>query len=123
MKSYIFTIQDEVCLKNGKDEAMIASLIMKLKEYGMVEDYNVHMTRRDEKWQTAVNEIKAENDKLRTVACRDEFEVAIVRTARASVDNAVSVVNVEKEKYRKELASNKEKLEALKANITAVLGE
>lgn len=123
MNTYIFTIQDDVCLKNGKDEAMVANLIMKLKEYGMVEDYNVHMTRRDEKWQTTVNELKTEYNKMKAVACADEFEVAIVKACRAGVENAVAVVNVEKEKYRKELESNKERLESLKANITAVLGD
>ena len=123
MKTYVVTIQDEVCLRNGKDETMQANLIAKLQEYGTVEPYDVHIAKHDEKWQKAVDEIKAEHEKVKAVACKDEFELAVVKACRAGIDNAVSVVNAEKEKYRTELASNKEKLEMLKANITAVLGE
>ena len=123
MKSYVVTIMDDVCLKNGKDATMQANLLTKLKEYGSVEEYDTHIARHDAQWQKSFNEIKAEHDRVKEVACRDDFELAVLKACRGAVDNAVNAVNSEKEKYRVELENNKEKLEVLKANITAVLGE
>ena len=123
MRKLIVTILDDVCLKNGKDEAMQANLMAKIQEYGTIEDYDEHIAKHDAQWQKTVDEIKTEHEKVKAVACRDEFELAVLKACRVGVDNAVSVVNSEKEKYRVELESHKEKLEALKANITAVLCE
>jgi prefoldin subunit 5 len=123
MKSYVVTIMDDVCVKNGKDATMQANLITKLREYGTVEAYEEHIAKHDAKWQRSLDEIKAEHEKVKAVACKDNFELAILKACRVSTDNAVSAVNAEKEKYRAELESHKEKLEVLKANITAVLGE
>lgn len=123
MRSFVVTILDEVCVKNGKDEAMQAGLVAKLQEYGSVEAYDAHMAKHDAKWQKTVDEIKAEYDKVKAVACQNEFEFAVLKACRAGVDKAVSLVNEEKEKYRVALENNQEKLEILKANITAVLGE
>lgn len=123
MKSYVLTIMDDVCVKNGKDAAMQSNLLAKMKEYGTVELYDEHIAKHDAQWQKTVDEIKAEHDKVKAVACRDDFELAVLKACRVGVDNAVSAANAEKEKYRLELESHKEKLEVLKANITAVLGE
>lgn len=123
MKSYVITIMDDVCVKNGKDATMQANLITKLREYGTVEAYDEHIAKHDAKWQRSLDEIKAEHERVKAVACKDNFELAVLKACRASTDNAVSAVNMEKEKYRAELESHKEKLEVLKANITAVLGE
>ena len=123
MKKYVITILDEVCLKNGKDEAMQANLVMKMQEYGTVESYDEHIAKHDAQWQKTVDEIKTEHEKVKAVACRDEFELAVLKACRVGVDNAVSIVKSEKEKYRIELENHKEKLEVLKANITAVLGD
>lgn len=123
MKTYVVTILDDVCVKNGKDEAMQASLLAKIQEYGTVESYEEHIAKHDAKWQKSLDEIKAEHEKVKAVACKDDFELAVLKACRVGVDNAVSAVNAEKEKYRVELESHKEKLEVLKANITAVLGE
>ena len=122
MKTYVVTIMDDVCVKNGKDATMQANLITKLKEYGTVEAYEDHIAKHDAKWQKSVDEIKAEHERVKAVACRDEFELAVLKACRVGVDNAVNVEKAEKEKYRTELESHKEKLELLKANITAVLG-
>ena len=123
MKSYVVTIMDDVCVKNHKDEAMQENLIKKLKEYGTVEVYEDHIAKHDAKWQKSMDEIKAEHERVKAVACRDDFELAVLKACRVGVDHAVNAVNVEKEKYRTELENHKEKLELLKANITAVLGE
>lgn len=123
MRTYVVTILDDVCVKNGKDATMQANLITKLREYGTVEAYDEFIAKHDAQWQKTVDEIKAEHERVKAVACRDEFELAVLKACRVGVDNAVTAVNVEKEKYRLELESHKEKLEALKANITAVLGE
>lgn len=123
MKSYVVTIMDDVCLKNGKDATMQANLLAKAKEYGTVEPYEEHIAKHDAKWQNALDEIKAEHEKVKSVACQDAFELAVLKACRICVDNAVNEVNEEKEKYRVELESHKDKLEVLKANITAVLGE
>lgn len=122
MKTYVVTILDDVCVKNGKNETMQAELIKKLSEYGTVEPYEENIAKHDAQWQAVVDEIKKELDKVKAVACRDAFEFAVLKACRAGVDNAVSEANAEKEKYRQELESQKEKLEFLKANITAVLG-
>lgn len=123
MKQFVVTILDDVCVKNGKDATMQSNLIAKLQEYGSVENYEEHIKKHDAQWQKTVDEIKAEYDKVKAVACKDEFELAVLKACRVGVDKAVSAVNTEKEKYRIELENHKEKLEALKANITAVLGE
>lgn len=123
MKSYVVTIMDDVCTKNHKDETMQANLIAKLKEYGTVESYEEHIAKHDAQWQRIVDEIKTEHERVKAVACNNEFEFAILKAVRAAVGNEVNVVTVEKEKYRRELESNKEKLEVLTANILAVLGK
>ena len=123
MKSYVVTIMDDVCMKNDKDETMQSDLLKKLREYGTVESYDEHIAKHDAKWQKSLDEIKAEHEKVKAVACKDEFELAVLKACRVTVDNAVNEVNVEKEKYRVALENNQEKLELLKANITAVLGE
>jgi hypothetical protein len=122
MKKFVVTILDDVCVKNGKDATMQASLIAKLQEYGTVEPYGEHIAKHDAQWQKTVDEIKSEHDKVKAVACNNSFEFAVLRACRVAVDDAVSAVNAEKDKYREELENNKEKLELLKANITAVLG-
>ena len=123
MEKLVVTILDDVCEKNEKTATMQADLVKKLKEYGIVETYDEHMKSHDAQWQKIVNELKAELNRVKAVACKNDFELAVVKACRAAVDNEVSAVNVEKEKYRIELANNKEKLEALRVNITKVLGE
>lgn len=123
MRTFVVTILDDVCVKNGKDATMQANLISKLREYGTVEPYEEHIAKHDAQWQRSLDEIKAEHEKVKAVACKDEFELAVLKACRVTVDKAVSTVTVEKEKYRTELENHKEKLELLKANITAVLGE
>ena len=123
MKKFVVTILDDVCVKNGKDATMQANLVAKLQEYGTVEAYDSHIANHDAQWQKTTDELKAEYEKVKAVACKDEFELAVLKACRVGVDNAVNAVNTEKEKYRVELENHKEKLEALKANITAVLGE
>jgi prefoldin subunit 5 len=123
MKTFVVTILDDVCVKNGKDATMQANLLSKLREYGTVEPYEEHIAKHDAQWQRSLDEIKAEHEKVKAVACKDSFELAVLKACRASTDNAVSVVNAEKEKYRVALENNQEKLELLKANISAVLGE
>lgn len=123
MEKFIVTILDDVCVINHKTATMQADLVNKLKEYGTVEAYDEHIKNHDAQWQRIVNELKAEHDRVSAVACKNNFELAVVKACRAAVDNEVSAVNAEKEKYRTELASNKEKLELLRANITKVLGE
>jgi hypothetical protein len=122
MERYVVTILDEVCTKNEKTKAMQADLVLKLKEYGTVEPYDEHIAKHNAQWQKTVDGIVAEHDKVKAVACNNSFEFAVLRACRVAVDDAVSAVNAEKDKYREELENNKEKLELLKANITAVLG-
>lgn len=123
MKKYVVVIREDVMARNGKDETMQANLLAKLQEYGTVEDYDRHMATFNSAWQKEVDNVKAELTRAKSVACADEFELAVVKACRMSVENAVAVVNTEKEKYRVELENNKSKLEALRANISAVLGE
>ena len=122
MKSYVVTFLDDVMLKNGKDATMLANLLTKLREYGTVESYEEHIAKHDAQWQRSVNEIKAEHEKVKGVSCKNKLEFAVLAAVREVVDSEVSAVNVEKEKYRMELENHKDKLEVLKANISAVLG-
>ena len=123
MKKFVVTLCDDICVKNGKDAGMQANLIAKLQEYGTVESYDEHIARHDAQWQKTVDEIKGEYDKVKAVACNNTFEFAVLRACRVAVDDAVAVVNVERDKYREELEANREKLELLKTNITKVLGD
>lgn len=123
MKKYVVIFREDAMARNGKDDTMLANLIAKVQEYGTVEDYDRHMATFNANWQKEVDNVKAELTKAKSVACADEFELAVVKACRMSVDNAVAVVNAEKEKYRVELENHKGKLETLRANISAVLGE
>lgn len=123
MRSYVIKFDDLATTVNDKNETMEEQLLDKFKEYGTVESLESYLAKHDEQWQTAVNGIKAEYNKLKGVACQNENELALVRAHRAGVKAEISVVEAEKEKYRNELARNKEKLEVLKTNISAVLGE
>ena len=122
MKKFVVTILDDVCVKNDKDATMQANLIAKIAEYGTVEAYDEHIAKHDAQWQKTVDELKTEYDRVNSVACKNNFELAVVKACRVAVDDAVSAVNMEKDKYREELQANREKLELLKANITKVLG-
>ena len=105
MKKYVIFIEEATMARNGKTDAMVSGLLDKICQYGRYEDYDRHMATRDVAWQKELDGVKAELTKAKSVACADEF------------------VNAEKEKYRVELENHKGKLETLRANISAVLGE
>lgn len=123
MEIHVVTIDESVYKLNGKKDQQVADLIEKIGEYGSIEPFAEYIKKHDEKWQKIVDVLKTEIDNVKAVACRDDFELAVLKACRIGVDNAVSAVNAEKERYRVELEGHKEKLEVLKANITAVLGE
>lgn len=123
MKKYVVIFREDAMARNGKDDTMLANLIAKVQEYGTVEDYDRHMATYNATWQKEVDNVKAELTRAKSVACADEFELAVIKACRMGVENAVAVVNTEKEKYRLELENHKGKLETLRANISAVLGE
>ena len=123
MKKYVIFMEEATMARNGKTDAMVSGLLEKICQYGRYEDYDRHMATRDVAWQKEIDGVKAELTKAKSVACADEFELAVVKACRMGVDNAVAVVNAEKEKYRVELENHKGKLETLRANISAVLGE
>lgn len=123
MKKIVVFLEEATMARNGKTDAMVATLLEKISQYGRYEDYDRHMATRDVAWQREVDGVKTELANAKSVACKNEFELSLVKAYRMGVDNEVAVVNAEKEKYRVELENHKGKLETLRANISAVLGE
>lgn len=121
MRSFVVHFDDVAGAVNGKSEAMEKQLLDKFNEYGTVEPLEVYLAKHDEQWQNSVNTLKGEYMKLKEVACRNESEVAMIQTYRSGVKMEIAGEVAEKEKYRAELESNKEKLSIMKASISSIL--
>jgi chromosome segregation ATPase len=82
-----------------------------------------YIAKHDEQWQTTVNGIKNEYNKLKGVACQNENELALVRAYRAGVKAEISAVETEKEKLRGTLVETQTNLDNLKTIIKNAVGE
>ena len=122
-KSYVIKFDDLATTINDKNETMEQQLLKKFDEYGSVEPLETYIAKHDEQWQTTVNGIKNEYNKLKGVACQNENELALVRAYRAGVKAEISTVEAEKEKLRGTLVETQTNLDNLKTIIKNAVGE
>ena len=122
-KSYVIKFDDLATTINDKNETMEQQLLKKFDEYGSVEPLETYIAKHDEQWQTTVNGIKNEYNKLKGVACQNENELALVRAYRAGVKAEISAVEAEKEKLRGTLVETQTNLDNLKTIIKNAVGE
>ena len=122
-KSYVIKFDDLATTLNDKNETMEQQLLKKFDEYGSVEPLETYIAKHDEQWQTTVNGIKNEYNKLKGVACQNENELALVRAYRAGVKAEISTVEAEKEKLRGTLVETQTNLDNLKTIIKNAVGE
>lgn len=123
MRSYVITFNDATTAVNDKSATMENQLLDKFKEYGTCEPLEVFVARHDAQWQATVDALKDEYNKVKSVACKDENEVALVRAHRVGVKAETSAVEAEKEKLRGTLVETQTNLDNLKTIIKNAVGE
>lgn len=95
MRKYVFTVREDIMLKESKTEDMLAKLIGKMNEYGTVEEYDTVINRVSAEKDDELINLKAayDNAKLRDVT--DE-EAEVINKIR---DIAEKLANTYKVKY------------------------
>lgn len=95
MRKYVFTVREDIMLKESKSEEMLAKLIGKMNEYGTVEEYDTVINRVSAEKDDELINLKAayDNAKLRDVT--DE-EAEVINKIR---DIADKLANTYKVKY------------------------
>lgn len=101
MKQLVLTVNDAVCLANGKD-VNATQLIEVMKTYGTVEDYNEHIAGVKKVYQEALDNVVAQNEAIKAQNLSED-EIAIVNTYRTQRAIAVKVHVDEKEELRQTL--------------------
>lgn len=121
MRKLIFTIQDDIVLKNAKTDAMQADLLRKLTEYGTLEEYSTHIAKHDAEWQSKLDNMKAEYDKVAEYGARNEMELEVLRVYRVGVDKSVQVVESKCSVMENKLKEAEEKATALATAMRSTL--
>lgn len=90
MTKYVFTVREDIMVGNGKGSEQLSMLLTKMREYGVIEDYD-----------TVISKVSAEKDdelinlkqKYDAVALRDvsDDEAEIVNKIRDIADKLSSV--------------------------------
>lgn len=120
MKKFIVTIEDDVCLKNGKTEVMQADLVRKIGEYGTVEDYSTHIAKHDAEWQGKLDNMTAQYNGVIEYGVNDT-ELAVLRALRVAVDKSVQVSEAKCAIMEGKLKEAEEKATALANAMRATL--
>lgn len=112
MRKLIFTLQDDICLKNNKTEGMQSDLLRKLCEYGTLEEYSTHIAKHDAEWQAKLDNMTAQYNSIVEYGVTDT-ELPILRAVRAAVDKSVQVVESKCSVMENKLKEAEEKATAL----------
>lgn len=120
MKKVVFTIKDDVCLRNGKDAAKQAELLTVLTHYGVVEDFDRVMASAQADWQRALNEMTAQYNAIAEQKLTAD-ELAMVKAYRENKSAVVSEYIVEADSYKQQLSAIKTEHEARVAKLKALL--
>lgn len=120
MKKFIVTIEDDVCLKNGKTEVMQADLVRKIGEYGTVEDYSTHIAKHDAVWQTKLDNMTAQYNAIAEYGVND-VELAVLKSHRVAVNSAVQSVVAENDNLKESLRKADEKAKNMSKAICDTL--
>lgn len=120
MRKFIVTIEDDVCLENGKTEVMQADLLRKIAEYGTVEEYSTHIAKHDAEWQAKLDNMTAQYNGIVEYGVTDT-ELAVLRALRVAVDKSVQVVESKCVVMENKLKEAEEKATALASAMRSTL--
>lgn len=122
MKKIVVTIKDEVCLKNGKDEASQAKLLEVLTHYGTVEDYSKHVAVLETAWQKSLDDMTAQYNAIVEQALTKD-EISMVKAYRDCKADIAVEYTTKIDELTTTMQKIKEKHEQTKALILSQLGE
>ena len=120
MRKVVFTIKDDVCLKNGKDAAKQAELLTVLTHYGTVEDFDRVMASVQAEWQRALNEMTAQYNAIADQKLTPD-ELSMVKAYRENKTAVVGEYIAEADSYKNQLEAIKNEHEARVAKLKALL--
>lgn len=112
MRKLVVTIEDDVCLKNNKTDAMQADLLRKIAEYGTIEEYSSHIAKHDAEWQAKLNNMTAQYNGIVEYGVNDT-ELAVLKALRVAVDKSVQVSEAKCSVMEGKLKEAEEKATAL----------
>lgn len=121
MKKFIFVMEDDICLRNNKTEAMQADLVNKLREYGTVEDYTTAIAKHDAEWQMKLDNMTAQYNKVAEYGARNETELEVLRVHRVGVDKFVQASEAKCTVMENKLKEAEEKATALATAMRSTL--
>lgn len=113
MKKFIVTIEDDVCLRNNKTEAMQSDLVRKIAEYGTVEEYSTHIAKLDVEWQKKLDNMTAQYNQVVEYGAKNETELEVLRVHRVGVDKSVQISEAKCSVMESKLKEAEEKATAL----------
>lgn len=121
MKKIVFTIKDDVCNANGKDQHMQCELVAKMGQYGTVEDYDQHISRIKAEYQDTYDKLVAQYKAVQDRALTDD-EMAIVTIYRKLKEGIKAEDKQVIEMLTGQLEKIKQENENRVAQIKALLG-
>lgn len=122
MKTYVFTVKDDICNQHGKTEQNKQELLKVLTHYGTIEDYDAVIAIERAKYQAVID-----NQTKQIEAIKDQEltadEISMVKAYRAAKQGVVSQHKAVEEECRQTIAKLEETLSQFKTKILAVAGE
>ena len=122
MKKFVFTIKEDVCTANGKDEAKQNELLSVMTHYGSVEDYDKVVGIVKAEYQSLIdnltNQINAIKDQDLTA-----HEINMVKAFRNEVGQIEVSHKAENARLTVELQRFKAETEQRYEKLKAILGE
>lgn len=120
MNKFIVTIEDDVCLKNNKTEAMQSDLLRKIAEYGSIEDYSSHIAKHDAEWNSRLANMTAQYNNIVEYGVNDT-ELSVLKALRVAVDKSVQVSEAKCAVMEGKLKEAEEKATALATAMRSTL--
>lgn len=117
MKKYVFTVRDDICVKNGKD-VNATMLLEKMRLYGTVEDYDRNMVAVKAEYQTVIDDVSARYDAIKSQNLTSE-EIQLVNLYRSLRAEATAQYEAEVAKVKKELGTENDSLRQQLADVKA----
>ena len=110
MKQYVFTIDENVCLANGKDVTAV-NLLEVMKTYGTIEDYDAHFAAEKAKNQALVDGLVAKYEAIESQKLtEDEIEaINLLRKIKANEVKGYVEKNTELENHINVMKSEAER--------------
>lgn len=122
MKSFVFTMQEDVCNANGKTEANKQDLLKVLPHYGTVEDLDAFINAEKAKYQAVIDNQQKQLDSIRDQELTDD-EIAMVKAYRAAKNAVVAKHIAVENECRQTIQKLENTLTNFKQAIIAVCGD